>query len=141
MYVTFAVGLRIVGGFSISLLLAVIGLVSVWVLFFYMDASWPRRVFFLLWFSMAGVGAGVGSFLAWLEDEPRKIVLGSQLLMLLAIGVGAAWGGYFFRQSLLPEQATFTSNTLSVAAVMASTLVTNMVATGLGVFRHSRAGW
>ncbi len=144
MYIAMLVLLRSGGGFGLSLVLSVAGLVAVLVAFRFSDYAWPQWLFTVAWFSAAGLGGGIGSILAWmsLEIETRRQIVGSVVLLLVA-GLAGAWGG-FYVEAVLPEKPdpwSGSGRVISAAAVLWATVVPNVVATIRGVVKQMRAGW
>ena len=79
MYLAIALGLRIFAGFGLSVLLLAVGAILVtWAMYYFMDYLWPRWVFVTLWFSLPGVGAGIGATIAWWDSEEARLDEGSQ---------------------------------------------------------------
>ncbi|MCH7553412.1 MAG: hypothetical protein IIC82_05405 [Chloroflexi bacterium] len=142
MYITMLVLLRSGGGFGMSLLLSVAGLVAVWVAFRFSGYAWPQWIFTVAWFSAAGIGGGIGSILAWmsLEIETRRQVIGSAILFLVA-GLVGAWGGFYIEAILPGKPNPWGSRVISATAIMWATIVPNIVATIYGVVKQKRSGW
>ena len=141
MYVTFMLLLRSAGGFGLSALLSVVGLVFVWVLFRFSDGNWSSRVFYLAWYSGAGIGAGLGSFLAWIEPESSRPRLLLAFLSFVLAGLAGAWAGYWYKAVLYENPGFYTGVAVSAHALLWSTLGVNIVASSIRVVREVRAGW
>ena len=142
MYVAALVVLRSAGGFGLSAMLALAGFVLVWVAFRFSDYAWPQWTFVVVWFSAAGVGGGIGSFLAWmsLEIQTRRQTEVSAVLLLIA-GLTGAWGAYYVTAVLPEDPDPFGNRAISSAALLWATLVPNFGATGYGILKAIRAGW
>ena len=141
MYVSVALLLRSTGGFALSMVLAWIGLILAFVMFRFSDFSWPGSVFITVYYSGAGVGAGLGAFLAWFEPEwPRPRLLAAVALFVL-VGVAGAWAGYYYKAVLFKNPAPFSGREIPYAALWTGVLVVNIAATLVGVVRHLRTGW
>jgi len=87
---------RIVFGVLLAVVLSTVGIGIAWGLYVFFGAS-SRSTLLTLFTVGAGVGAGLGGFLAWLrlEGDSRPVLLATVSLALLA-GIGGAWGGYEF---------------------------------------------
>ena len=88
---------RAVVGVLLAAVLGVIGIGIAWAMFVFFGAVSHATLLYLL-MSGAGVGAGVGAFVAWLRIDrvpPRPLLLAGALTLVLA-GIGGAWGGYQF---------------------------------------------
>jgi hypothetical protein len=83
-------------GIGLALVLGVAGIVIARLGYvFFGLTSWT--VWFALFLAGAGLGAGIGSLLAWLglNPLPRAIIVAALLLAVLA-GVAGGWGAYSF---------------------------------------------
>jgi hypothetical protein len=89
-------GGRTVFGVLLAVVLSMVGIGIAWGSYVFFGAS-SRSTLLALFTVGAGVGAGLGGFLAWLriEGDPGPVLLATVLLALLA-GIGGAWGGYEF---------------------------------------------
>jgi hypothetical protein len=87
---------RTLFGVLLAVVLSMAGVGIAWGLYVFFGAV-SRTTLLTLFMVGAGVGAGLGGFLAWLriEGDPWPALLGTALLALLA-GIGGAWGGYEF---------------------------------------------
>jgi len=87
---------RIVFGVLLAVVLSTVGIGIAWGLYVFFGAS-SRSTLLTLFTVGAGVGAGLGGFLAWLrlEGDSPPVLLVTVSLALLA-GIGGAWGGYEF---------------------------------------------
>jgi len=81
-------------GVTLAIVFSMVGIGLAWGAFVFSGAiSWE------VWFSLAvcgaGIGAGLGGFLAWLriDGDSRSFILVTISVAVLA-GVGGAWGGY-----------------------------------------------
>ena len=141
MYLIIAVGLRVFAGFGLSLVLAIMSIFIIWALFYFMDYLWPREVFVVLWFSMTGVGAGLGTAIAWFGSDNSTRVKVAQAGVWVAAGLLGAWAAYYYKTYIDPNPATFTSREISEAAVVTATVLPNIVASAIGLVRHLRTGY
>ena len=141
MYVFVALSLRTFGGVALSAMLGVMGVIAIWILFYYTDAGWSRWLFVLLWYSSIGVGAGLGSYFAWVDPDssrPKRLVT---LSWMVAMGLAGAWAGYYYKAVLNDDPAPFTGRAVTATAEVWAIVTANAVATSLGVFRQLRSGW
>ena len=86
---------RVVLGVLLAALLSAIGIVVAWGMFIFWGGV-SHVILFLM--TGAGVGAGIGSFAAWLKIDraPPLVVLAAVALVLILAGIGGAWGGFQF---------------------------------------------
>ncbi len=142
MYIAILVLLRSAGGFGLSAMFALAAFVVVWVAFRFSDFAWPQWVFIVVWFSAAGIGGGLGSFLACMSLEVRSAREAAvSAVVLLLGGLAGAWGGYYF-EAIVPEDPDpFGGRAVSSAALLWATLVPNIGATAFGVLKGVRTGW
>ena len=124
------------------MIFALSGLVMVWVAFRMSDFAWSEWTFVAVWFSAAGVGGGVGSFLAWmsLEIESRRQIVITALLLLMA-GLAGAWGAYYVTSVLPEDPDPFGDRAISSAALLWATLIPNAGATVYGILKEIKHGW
>ena len=88
---------RAVLGVLLAALLSVIGIGIAWGMFVFWGAVSHVTLLFLF-MTGAGVGAGIGSFAAWLRIDsapPASVSIMVALLLIMA-GIGGAWGGFQF---------------------------------------------
>ena len=88
---------RVALGVLLAALLSAIGIVVAWGMFIFWGGVSPATLL-ALFMTGAGVGAGIGSFSAWLRIDlaPRAPVLAARALVLFLSGIGGAWGGFQF---------------------------------------------
>ncbi len=88
---------RAVLGVLLAAVLSVIGIGIAWGMFVFWGAV-SHVTLLLLFMTGAGVGAGIGSFAAWLRIDlaPRTAVLMVVAMVLILAGIGGAWGGFQF---------------------------------------------
>jgi len=88
---------RAVLGVLLAAVLSVIGIGIAWGMFVFWGAV-SHVTLLLLFMTGAGVGAGIGSFAAWLRIDlaPRTSVLMAVAMVLILAGIGGAWGGFQF---------------------------------------------
>ena len=88
---------RTVLGLLLSSVFSVIGIGIAWSMFVFFGAV-SHATLLVLFMIGAGVGAGLGSYVAflrvdWIPTAPILVVMG---LTLLLAGMGGAWGGFLF---------------------------------------------
>ena len=133
--------MRTVAGFFLSMILGFLSIMAIRVLLLSTGGNWPAWLLILLWFSAGGLGAGLGSFLAWIPSQSsRRLVLLTLLFVLLA-GAGGAWGGYGYKTFISEDLGPSTARAISSVALFGAALAGNMVAASLGMMRHFRSGW
>lgn len=138
MYENLSLALRAFGGVALALMLGFVGLVIIFALFFFMEGSWPRWVFVLLWFSSMGVAAAVGSYLPWHSpDFPRRLFR-VMVISVLTAGLMGAWGGYVYKAILFDDPAVFTGRAITSAALIGAVISANIVAASLGIWKYAR---
>ena len=141
MFPYIAYGLRVFAGLALSSILCVGAVVTVWVLFHFMDYMWPNELFIGLWFSGIGLCAGLGTVIAWLDSEVVGKLRSLSSLPWLVLGLAAAWAAYYFETVVDPNPGLFTSREITQSAILWAALVPNVIASGLGLFRQIRSGW
>ncbi len=84
-------------GVLLAAMLSVIGIGIAWGMFVFWGAV-SHTTLLLLFMTGAGVGAGIGSYAAWLRIDmaPRASVLAAMALVIILMGIGGAWGGFQF---------------------------------------------
>ena len=108
---------RIIFGVPLASALALVGYFAAWMV-------WPPGLSLPLFIAFltfgAGIGAGVGGFLAWLRpQEPRPVILAT-LGLALAGGLAGAWGGLMYSRApndeILVSVVPFTAIVFAAAA-------------------------
>ena len=84
-----------------------------------------------------GVGAGVGSFLAWLDRESPLLVLVVLLALSLGLAMAGAWGGYEHGKDVYRLGGTLGIPALS-ATIVGGILGANLPHVALGVLKAIR---
>ena len=85
---------RTVAGVVVGVVLSMTGIAVAWSLFIFFGGqsveAWLSSLFF-----GAGLGAGIGAFVAWLHlDRETSLVLGLTAIVVIGSGIAGAWGGY-----------------------------------------------
>lgn len=140
MYVAISLGIRVFAGFGLSTLLCITAVFVVWALYYFMDFLWPREVFVGLWFSMIGVGGGVGATIGWLSTDVVPRARSLPTLGWLAVGTASAWAAFYYKSVIDPNPAAFSSTEVSLTAIMWAILVPNILASGVGLVRQVMKG-
>jgi hypothetical protein len=124
---------RIMLGIGLALVLGVAGIVIARLgdVFFGLT-SWT--VWFALFLSGAGLGAGIGSLLAWLGSNPlpRAVIVAALLLAVLA-GVAGGWGAYSFGRAQEVECCAGAGLSPLAYTVLGATVGANLMAWFLGL--------
>ena len=141
MYLAIALGLRIFAGFGLSVLLAVGAILITWAMYYFMDYLWPRWVFVTLWFSLPGVGAGIGATIAWWDSEEARQMKALRTGAWIVLGLVGAWAAYYYKTVVDPNPAVFSSREISSTAILWTMIVPNVVASVIGAYRQIRTGW
>ena len=141
MYLAIALGLRIFAGFGLSTLFAVCAILFTWAMYYFMDYLWPRWAFVALWFSLPGVGAGVGAMIAWWDSEEAGRMKALRAGAWIALGLAGAWAAYYYKTLVDPNPAVFSSREISSTAILWAMIAPNAVASAIGAYRQIRAGW
>ena len=138
MCIASALLLRIVTGFLLSWIL---GYLAFFVAFVFVDFVALELSFVVsglgfrfLWFSSAGVAAGVGVYIAWLGNGgPRWVGFAMPVLVVLA-GFGGAWFGYFY--SLWTDEGLawiFLWERSTVTALIGASMCANAAGAAIGI--------
>ena len=141
MYLLIALALRIFAGFGLSVLLSICAIMLTWAMYYFMDYLWPRWVFIALWFSLPGVGAGLGAAIAWWESDEARLMRALRMGAGVLLGLAGAWAAYYYKTVIDPNPAVFSSREISETAILWSVIAPNLIASGIGAFRQIRTGW
>ena len=128
--------MRIVIGFLLGIVLSTVGVGVAWGLFVFSGAVAQTTLLAML-MSGAGIGAGLGGFLAWLkvDGNSRLIVIASISLALLG-GVGGAWGGYYYGANRELECCAGSAIKPFAYTAFGATVVANVAVLLLGIARE-----
>lgn len=131
---------RIVLGVLLASLLSVIGIGIAWAMFVFFGAV-SHATLLILFMSGAGIGAGLGSFVAWLRVDwvpPWPVVLA-----LVLADIGGAWGGFQFGANQEVACCTGPAITPITYTALGATAAANAVALAMGVAHEikARRGW
>ena len=131
---------RTVLGLLLSAVFSVIGIGIAWAMFVFSGAVSHATLLSLL-MSGAGLGAGLGGFLAWLRVDrvPRRHMLLAGTLSLLLAGIGGAWGGYQFGAGQEVACCVGPSITPITYTALGAAAATNAVALAMGVAQGIKA--
>ena len=138
-YVTLVFIFRTVAGIALSLVLGALGVFVVSISFSFSNGSWPVWIFTLSWFSAVGLGAVLGSFLAWMNLETSRTSSLLVLVVLMLAGLGGAWGGFYYKVGLTDSLTPFTGRAVSSTAIFGAAIATNLVTVSLGLLGHIRS--
>ena len=141
MYLAIDLFLRIFAGFGLSTILAVCAILTTWALYYFMDYLWPRWVFVALWFSLPGVGAGVGAMIAWWDSEEARLMKVLRTGAWGCLGLLGAWAAYYYKTVVDPNPAVFSSREITSVAIVWAVIAPNVVASLIGAYRQIRTGW
>lgn len=101
-------------GLGLAIVLSMVGLAVAWGLYIFSGAA-SRSTLLIVSMCGAGIGAGLGAFLAWLRLDRSSFGLSTNAILLaLLVGVGGGWAGYQFGANkeiaccANPETAPFT---------------------------------
>ena len=87
------VGVRTFGGIVAALLLAFVGDIAARVFNLSVSFAWDPAVHQNAHFIGIGLGAGIGSFLGWVNPNMPKLLLVGSLLLVVLGGIGGAYLG------------------------------------------------
>jgi hypothetical protein len=140
---------RAVLGLLLAVALSALGTGLAWGLYVFSGARSFADLFSLFMLG-AGLGAGLGSFLAWLSiDRNTRSRLLFMGLLALAVGIAGAWGGYEYgaRQEVeccaMPTVGPMTYAAVGAAlAANAALLVFGLIRDAIGRWRRqTRLGY
>ncbi len=123
------------GAFSVA------GIGIAWGLFVF---SSSRSLDTMLWSLMvgAGLGAGLGGFLAWLRLEGDTfLLLLAAAVLVAAAGIGGAWGGYEFGARQEVECCAIPTVTPVTYTALGATVVASGVAMFFSLARDLMSRW
>ena len=141
MYLAIALGLRIFAGFGLSAMLTVGAILFTWAMYYFMDYLWPRWVFVTLWFSLPGVGSGIGATIAWWDSDEAKRMKALRAGAWVLLGLVGAWAAYYYKTVVDPNPAVFSSREISSVAILWAVIAPNVVSSAIGAYRQMRTGW
>ena len=135
---------RTVMGLLLAAVLSVIGIGIAWGMFVFFGGV-SHATLLALFMGGAGLGAGLGGFIAWIRVDrgpPAPMFVAMGLALVLA-GIGGAWGGFQFGASQEVECCVGPAVTPITYTSMGSTLGANATALVMGVVHEikARRGW
>ena len=135
---------RTVLGVLLATALSMVGIGIAWAVFVFSGAV-SLVTLLSLFMSGAGVGAGLGAFLAWLRIDgipPWPMLLAAALALVLA-GIGGAWGGFQFGSGQEVACCVGPAITPITYTALGATAATNTAALAIGVSHemNARGGW
>ena len=135
---------RTVLGLLLAAVFSVIGIGIAWAMFVFFGAV-SHATLLVLFMCGAGLGAGLGSYIAFLRVDwvpPAPMVAAIGLVLLLA-GVGGAWGGFQFGANQEVECCVGPAVTPITYTALGATLGANAAALVMGVANEikTRRGW
>ena len=88
---------RVVVGVLLAVALSVVGIATAWGMFVFSGAA-SHAALLAMFMTGAGLGAGLGSLLAWtrIDGIPSRLVLLTAVLTVVLAGIAGAWGGFQF---------------------------------------------
>jgi hypothetical protein len=136
-----ALAARTVMGLLSASVLSVIGIGVAWALFVFFGAA-AHATLLTLFAAGAGIGAGVGGYIAWLRFDhvpSWQGHLGTVLALALA-GAGGAWGGFQFGASQEIACCTGPAITPITYTALGATAAANVLALAVGVVHEINLG-
>ncbi len=93
---------RLLLGIVLGTLLAIGGYFVGWYIVFSLPAGVPRMPFLI---APAGIGGGVGTFLAWWLDleggsDGNRLLVLAPLALAVVFALGGAWGGFWYGEDI-----------------------------------------
>ena len=93
---------RLLLGIVLGTLLAIGGYFVGWYIAFSLPAGVPRMPFLI---APAGIGGGVGTFLAWWLDlegssDRNSLLAVAALVLAVVFALGGAWGGFWYGEDI-----------------------------------------
>ena len=138
--------LRVVAGFGLSAVLGFASLIVARVLLRFVFGDlvlggylWAADVYVVLLFCGVGSAAGVGTALGWIGSDIAPKLRSPHTLGWQMLGIAAAWAAYGYK-TVIDPYASYESNVVSATAILWAVLVPNIVASGIGLYRHIRFG-
>jgi len=132
---------RTVMGLLLASVLSVIGIGVAWGSFVFFGAA-AHATLLTLFAAGAGIGAGVGGYIAWLRFDhvpSWQGHLGTVLALALA-GAGGAWGGFQFGASQEVACCTGPAITPITYTALGATAAANVLALAIGVVHEINLG-
>lgn len=135
---------RTVLGILLALVFSVVGIGIGWAMFVFFGAV-SHATLLVLFMSGAGIGAGLGSYMAWLRVDrvpPWPVLLALISAMVLA-GVAGAWGGFQIGANQEVECCVGPPITPITYTALGATAVANAAALVMGIAQEikARGGW
>ena len=125
---------RTVMGLLLAAVLSVIGIGIAWGMFVFFGGV-SHATLLALFMGGAGLGAGLGGFIAWIRVDrgpPAPMFVAMGLALVLA-GIGGAWGGFQFGASQEVECCVGPAVTPITYTALGATLGANAAALAMGV--------
>lgn len=135
---------RTVLGILLALVFSVVGIGIGWAMFVFFGAV-SHATLLVLFMSGAGIGAGLGSYMAWLRVDrvpPWPVLLALISAMVLA-GVAGAWGGFQIGANQEVECCVGPPITPITYTALGATAVANAAALVMGIAQEikTHGGW
>ena len=135
---------RTVLGVILGTVFSVIGIGIAWAMFVFFGAD-SHATLLVLFMCGAGLGAGLGSYIAflrvdWVPPVPMLAAMGAALLLA---GIGGAWGGFQFGANQEVECCVGPAVTPITYTAMGATLGANAAALVMAIAHEvkTRRGW
>ena len=120
-------------GFVLALFLGAVGVVIArMALVFFGLVSWGA--WFSLFMGGAGVGAGVGSLLAWLWlGNTGRAFTGIMFLLVVLAGAIGGWGGYSYGKTIEVECCASRDVGAQELTILGAAILANLMALGVAI--------
>ena len=126
---------RTVAGLVLGVVLSMMGIALAWALFIFSGVqsieAWLGSLFI-----GAGIGAGIGGFVAWLHlDRESSLILVLMAAVVVGAGIFGAWGGYEYGSTVEVECCAMPTKSPLYYTALGSAVVANAGGVAFAVAR------
>ena len=126
---------RAVAGACLGVVLSMTGIAVAWGLFIFFGSQSVNIWLGSLYFG-AGLGAGIGGFVAWLHlDQENSLILALTAAVIVGVGILGAWGGFEYGSTQEVECCAMPTKSPIYYTALGSVFAANASAIGVAAIR------